>query len=434
MPFRTQPTRALRTVALACVVPAALSACTSEPVAKEDPCKSGAICTFAGDGTQGFNGDGKHRLDTWLNWPSDLGFDAKGTAFVADWNNYRVRRVNADGKLETIMGTDFPGDGDPQKLDMTDQGALGTTVALNHAGDLFFATKDSVISKAGDLVLAAWHNHRLRVWDPASGLVFAHCGAVPGFAGDGKKAGAGATKFDQPSKITQDAAGNSYIVDMRNWRIRKVAVDGTVSTIAGTGKPGFDVAADAGPVDAKKTPFLFFDPSEFSNPGVPGGGIAASPDGKTLYLADTMNHRIRALDLAAGTVTTLAGTGSSGCVDLAKTATACVSFVTSPTTGGFEGDGASAAKARLNQPRDLAFGPDGRLYFADSGNHRIRAIDLTKGTIATVAGSGKNTGDLGDGGDPLKASLDDPWGIAFDPKGNLFIADTNHHRIRKVTR
>jgi uncharacterized ParB-like nuclease family protein len=437
MHLRTPPARVLksqvRLVALACVVPAVLSACDTQTTT-EDPCHSGAICTYAGTGTEGFNGDGKDRLDSLMYWPADLTFDAKGTAFILDWNNYRVRRVKADGTLETIIGTDFPGDGDPGKLDMTDKGAPGTTVSLNHPSDLMFATKDSAMAKAGDLILVAWHNHRLRVWDPATSLVFAHCGAAPGFAGDGKPAST-TTKFNQPSKMAQDAAGNSYIIDMRNWRIRKVAVDGMVSTIAGTGKPGFDAAADTGPLDAKKASFLFFNPNEFSNPGNAGGGLAISADGKILYVADTMNHRIRAMDLAAGTITTLAGTGGAGCVDLAKTATGCVQDgLFPPSAGSFDGDGGPALQAHLNQPHDLAFGPDGDLYFADSGNHRVRAIHLATGVIRTVAGNGKESGDLGDGGGPLKASLSSPWGIAFDPQGNLFIADTFHHRIRKITR
>lgn len=419
---------------LAGALPIVLSACDTT-TEQTDPCKSGAICTFAGTGVEGTNGDGHDRLKSELYWPADLAFDGKGLAYIVDWNNYKIRQVKPDGTLFTVIGTNFPGDGDPGALDKTDKGAPGTTVSLNHPSDVLFATTDSALAKAGDLVLCAWHNHRLRVWDPATGLVYAHCGGVPGFQGDGKPASASATRLNQPSKIAQDPAGNTYIIDSRNWRIRKVAVDGTVSTIAGNGKPGFDVASDTTAVDAKKTPFLFFDPNEFSNPESPGGGIAASPDGKTLYVADTMNHRIRALDLAAGTVKTIAGSGTSGCVDLAKAATGCVQDgLFPPSDGSFSGDGGPAISAHLNQPHDLAFGPDGQLYVADSGNHRIRAIDLAKGTIRTVVGSGLAKQDVGDGGDPLKASLDTPWGIAFDAQGNLFIADTFHHRIRKVTK
>lgn len=423
----------LRQLATACLLSAAcLPACTPEPTLA--PCHSGAICTFAGTGKQGFNGDGKPATESWLEWPIDLALDAKGTAVVADFNNYRIRRVNADGRFETIVGTNFPGDGDPGKLDMGDKGAPGTTSALNHPADLMFATVDSAVAKKGDLILGAWHNHRIRIWDPASGLVFAHCGAAPGFFGDGQQVGT-TTKFNQPSKVTQDSAGNTYIIDTRNWRIRKVDAKGLVSSIAGNGKPGFDPAADKGALAAKATPFLFFDPNESSNPTNPGGGLATSADGATLYIADTMNHRIRAMDLAAGTVTTIAGSGTSGCVDLAQVATACaIDSIDPPSAGAFAGDGGPALQARLNQPHDLAWGPDGRLYFADSRNHRIRAIDMKTGIIQTVAGNGKPDGDLGDGGEPLKASLNEPWGIAFDPAGNLFIADTYHNRIRKITK
>ncbi len=428
--------------------------CTTvtKTVEVDTPCASGTMCTFAGSTRSGYNGDKLDRRASWLSLPVDLAFDCDGHALIVDFNNYLIRRVNADDTLENVIGDGFPGDGDPAQSDKTAAGAPGLTVELNHPSDLFFAATSTTIANKCDGVLTAWHNHRLRVWDPSSGAVIAHCGANPGFAGDGKVVSP-TTQFNQPSHTVQDQAGNAYVLDSRNWAIRRIAPDGTITTIAGQ-KPklgaqtwsGFDPASDTAPVallgkpPAGNSPFLFFDLIEFSNPTVPGGGLAISADGKTLYVADTGNNRIRAIDLAAGTVVTIAGSGASGCTDLAKNPTACQQDVTEAVAGGFGGDNGPANQALLNRPHDLAWGPDGRLYVADTNNNRIRAIaiDATSGkvgNITTVAGSGEGLfgeTEVGDGLPATQARLANPTGIAFDPAGNLYIADMYHSRIRIV--
>jgi sugar lactone lactonase YvrE len=435
--------RWLAGAAIAGVGLSALAGCESgggEPAASAptDTCKnakSGDICTVLGDGHQGFDGDGNAPLESWLYWPVDLAFDGKDTLTVLDWNNHRIRRV-VGGKAETIMGTDKPGDGDPGKLDLT-VGAPGTTIDLNHPSDIFYADRDTSLYKKGQLIVAAWHNHRLRSWDPATKLVLTILGTTPGYFGDGAKADK-TTKVNQPSKIHQDSKGNLYIIDMRNWRVRMVGTDGVIKTIAANGKPA--AVADDGPAKALESSFLFFDPAEFGNPFSAGGGLATNADASKLYVADSENHRIRELDLATGMMQTIAGSGESGCIE-GGAAGACVNDgIAHPTVGQFAGDGGDAKKARLNRPHDLALGPDGRLYFADTGNHRIRAIDLKSNVITTVAGGGaapKNikplaAADLGDGKAATAARLHTPKGIAFDSAGNLYIADTYNHRIRRV--
>jgi sugar lactone lactonase YvrE len=357
----------------------------------------GVICTWAGTGERGFNGDGRAPRDSSFYWPLDLEFAPDGTPYLLDWNNHRVRRIGADGKLKTVIGSYLPGDGPPDQGDMRPEGAPGTSCELNHPTDIQFLPD-------GKLVLAAWHNHKIRTYDPATGLVRVICGAGPGNSPDHVVAARAVVK--QPKAVAVDGAGRIYLTDSGNQRIRVIDTDGVLNQVAGTGSPGF--GGDGGaPLSAAFN--MQSDPIGMDNPE-PGGGIALDAEGR-LYLGDTFNHRVRRIDFAAGTVTTVAGSG----------------------TKGFSGDGGPATEARLDLPRDVEIGPDGRLYIADTDNHRIRAVDLATGVITTVAGNG-SAGFSGDGGPAASAQLARPFGIAFDAQGNLYVADTFNDRIRVVYR
>lgn len=362
------------------------------------PCGgSGTICTWAGTGERSFNGDGRSLADTSFYWPMDLEIAPDGRAYVLDWQNHRVRRVNADGRVQTVIGTDFVGDGPPDGSDATAAGAPGTKVELNHPTDIqFFAD--------GTLLLAAWHNHKLRRFDPVTGRVTVICGGAAGDRGDFGLASR--AQLNQPKAIAIDPSGDIYVADSRNQRIRRIQADSQmITTVAGSGKKGF--GGDGG--DPLRADFYMQLVDE--NPE-PGGGIALDATGR-LYVADTFNNRIRRIDFSASTVETIAGTGVPG----------------------FGGDGGPATQALLMRPRDIEFGADGRLYIADTDNHRVRAVDLATGTIATVAGGGMGAGGAGgDGGRATAAQLQRPFGIAFDGAGNLYIADTFNSRIRKVVR
>lgn len=192
-----------------------------------------------------------------------------------------------------------------------------------------------------------------------------------------------------PAQIAYDASGNLFIADPKNNIVREVNLAGIISTVAGTGEQGF--SGDGGPA----TDALLDSPS----------GIAVDAAG-SIYIADTHNQRIR--KVSGGTITTIAGTGVPG----------------------FSGDGGSAVLAALNNPTALALDSSGSLYIADIDNHRIRKINGT--TITTVAGSGEQFFS-GDGGAATAAGLDSPSGVAVDATGNLYIADTRNQRVRVVS-
>lgn len=367
--------------------------CTSSDPAAADPCAgpAGTICTWAGDGEPGFDGDGNLLLESSFYWPTDMTFHADGRAWVVDWNNHRVRELK-NGRLQTVIGTDFIGDGPDDKSDLTAPGAQGTTIHLNHPTQL-------VANADGSMTLVSWHNHKLRRFDPNTGLVRVTCGRGAGYSGDGGMAEK--ALLNQPQAVVWAPDGSMFLADQRNQVIRRIAPGGTITTVAGTpNSPGF--GGDGG--DPQKAQFNL---PTGSNPP-PGGWIAVDKDG-VLYVADTLNHRIRRIDLAKNVIDTVVGTGQAG----------------------FSGDGGKATDAQINNPREVDIGPDGRLYFADEYNNRVRAVDLTTGLIETIAGNGQGTY-AGDGGPARDASLYRPAGLAFDTHGELFIIDTYNHRIRRV--
>jgi sugar lactone lactonase YvrE len=358
----------------------------------------GHACTFAGRaGVVGFNGDGHHRLDTELYWTMDLSFAADGTMWFIDWNNHLVRRILADDTIETVVGwvdPIFPGDGVPGGAERTAEGAPGADVQLNHPTDLAQAPD-------GKILVMAWHNHKLRELDPATGRVRIVAGSQPGYTGDGLTM-AMAT-FKQPKGLELDAADNLYVLDQGNFRIRRIdRATGAMSLVAGNGMQGSD--GDGGPATAARLNF-----EAGSNPE-PSGGLVLG--GGKLFIADTLSHRIRAIDLATGIIDTVVGTGAPG----------------------YAGDGGPARAAELRFPRDLEIGPDGDLYIADTDNSAIRAVDLATGIIRTVAGTGELGLDPDDDRPAIQTKLARPFGIEFDPAGNLYICDTINSRIVRVAR
>jgi sugar lactone lactonase YvrE len=379
------------------------------------PCTDelGSICTYAGNGNTGFDGDGKDRLQTTLYWPFDIEFMSTGRRVILDWNNHKVREILPDDTFKTLVGTDFVGDGPADLSDLTPEGADGLTVDLNHPTDLQEFPNH-------DILIMAWHNHKIRQIDAVTGRVRVIMGAGPGgFPTPGDGVPAKDARVNQPPHGVLDPDGNLFFIDQRNQRIRVVLNFATERTeaIVQTVVNGTTATNEGGPTTkgfngdgiALETWVNF---PTGGNPE-PSGGLALDAAGR-LYFSDTNNHRIRRVEFSGGgfdfgIVTTIAGTGEAG----------------------YGGDGGQATAAKINYPEDMEIGPDGNLYFADTNNNRVRRINLTTGVIDTVAGTG-DKGYEGDGGPALAAKLNRPFGVAFDDKGDLYVSDTFNSRIRKV--
>ena len=390
---------------LATMLSAGLTACSDSgttPVDNTLQAYTDTISTWAGTGMASWDGDGNHVSQSSFYWLTDIEFTPTHGAYILDYNNHRIRKVLDGDTLATVIGTNIIGDGPADASDLIWPGAQGTACRLNHPTRL---TELKYGPHAGKLLLTAWHNHKLRLYDPTTENVFVLIGREGAWAGDGQDA----TEFgrlNQPQQALEGKDGSIYILDQRNQLFRKIDTNNIITTVAGIYVPGNEQGGFNG--DGREPDSTLFNFDTGANPQPSGGFILDGDD--NIYVADARNHIIRKIDWAANVVTIVAGT---------------------PGVPGFRGDGGQATSARLNEPIDLEWGPDGRLYVADQLNHAVRAINLGSGIIRTVAGNGAE-GFSGDGGSARGAQLAWPRGIAFDAEGNLYIADTNNHRIRKV--
>ncbi len=314
---------------------------------------------------------------------------------------------------------------------------------------------DVTIDAEGRILFSDTFNHRIRCFDPKTGTVETIAGSGrKGFSGDGGPALK--ADLDEPYGIKLDDAGNLFIVDRLNFRVRRVNLaTGVIDTVAGTGEPKY--SGDGGPANRAG----LVEPNGIALGPGPGG-----PKSK-LYIADVRGHRIRVVDLPGGTITTFAGDGTGkregdgGPVARARlfgaravavgpngdvfilereghslrkveSGTGIITTIAGTGAKGDSGDGGPATQATFNGPKELCVAPDGSaVYVVDTENQKIRRVDLKSGIITTVAGNGERAG-CGDGGPATRAQLDRPHGVAVDSEGTFWIGDTNNHRIRRV--
>lgn len=432
---------------------------------------SGIITTVAGNGTAGYGGDGGPATAAGINQPWGVTIDNGGNLYIADYANYRIRKVAAGtGIISTVAGTgtaSFSGDGGPA----VNAGiAAVTNIFAAPNGDVYFTEAYAGISC------------RVRKIAAGSGIITTVAGnGSNNYSGDGGPA-LGAGLFD-PSGIAVDAGGNIYISTYDDSRIRKVtAATGIITTLAGNGSSGF--GGDGGPaanavLNRPKT--LLLDASG------------------ALYIADNSNHRIRkitgsvactpAINISSSTggvvcsgqpivfTATVANEGTAPVYQWLKNnlpvgtnapsytdnslnggdqvackltsnapcangAQANSNVITVPVPGiigtvagngtaAYAGDGGPASLSALNFPYDVCFDAAGNAYVVDGSNNRIRKIDASTGVISTIAGTG-TAGFSGDGGPATAAQLNNPGGIGIDAAGNLYLADRDNHRIRKI--
>ncbi len=334
---------------------------------------SGAIITTVAGTTAGFSGDNGPAIAAQLNQPSGVGLDGVGNIYIADQLNHRLRKVIvATGIITTVAGTTagLSGDNGPARAAQLENPV------------------DAAVDSAGNIYIADFNNHRIRKIFAATGTTTTVAGTTLGFSGDNGPATT--AQLNNPSGVAVDGVGNIFITDYDNHRIRKVITPtGVITTVAGT-TAGF--SGDNGPARL----------AQLNRP------VRVVLDGVgNLYIADQNNHRIRKVIVATGVITTIAG-----------------------TTQGFSGDNGLATAAQLSFPSGLAFDSTGDLYIVDTGNSRIRKVVMTSGVITTVAGT--TAGFSGDNGPAIQAQLSLPADVVFDGVGNLYIADQNNNRIRKV--
>ncbi|QNI37759.1 NHL domain-containing protein [Edaphobacter albus] len=321
----------------------------------------GTITTIAGNGTRGYSGDNNPATSAQLSLPGSVSADGSGNLYIADYGNNLIRKVDATtGIITTVAGNGSAGY----------SGDHGPAIAAQLNNPIRVS-----VDGAGNFYIADVGNSRIRKVDATTGIITT-----------------AADNLAIPNDVVADGSGNLYIAESLNRRIRKVdAATGIITTVAGNSSSGY--SGDNGPATSAQLNY----PNAVA---VDGAG--------NLYISDYGNSRIRKVDAATGIITTVAGNG----------------------TLGYSGDNGPATSAQLRTSVGVSIDNASNLYIAEAGNNRIRKVDAT-GIITTIAGNG-SSGYGGDNGPATSAQLNNPNSIFVDGAGNLYIADFGNDRIRKV--
>jgi DNA-binding beta-propeller fold protein YncE len=408
---------------LACLA-TSLLACSSDVPC--DPDAPNTICTIAGSGEQGMNGEGGPATSAALYTPMDTAVSPDGDVWILDFNNYVIRVIDGAGNIHTVIGNGQVGDS-PDAADGGVTSMPAINARFNHTTDLFFHD--------GYVYVSAWHSSRIKRVRLSDMMIENYAGRGVRTFYDGDDGPAMEAALDLPSSIARDRNNNIVIMDQANQVVRMIDSTGMITRIVGKcviddqpcavpqpcpgsnklacgdlatecGKactPGY--GGDGGPATEARLnqPFLQW--------ADPAGRIQYDNAGH-LYIADTDNNRIRRVDAVTNIITTVAGIGEPG----------------------FSGEGVLATEAMINRPVDIVFADDNTMYFTDVYNACVRKVDPA-GIISTVVGrcseDPNDRGFSGDGGPPLEARLDRPYGI--DLHGTkLYVTDSYNNRIRVV--
>jgi streptogramin lyase len=340
------------------------------------PFAPGVIQTVVGTGEKGYAGDGGPASQALLNEPFMCAFDTQGNLYVAEAMNHCVRRIDqGTGIITTVAGTGRQG--------YTGDGGPATQATMNQPYSL-------QIDSNGDIYIVDRLNAVIRKVEAATGLITTVAGTgEPGYSGDG---GPGTrAQLREPNDCFLDGRGGLLIADVQEQRIRRLDLrTGIITTFAGTGEK-----ARAG------------DGRGATAASILGARAVCMDRRGNTYICEREGNGIRKVD-ARGIMSTYAGTGERG----------------------YSGDGGMALAATWGAPKAIRCDRQGNLLVVDTENHAIRRIDAVTGLITTIAGG--HRGGEGDGGTAMAAGLDRPHGCDVDEQGNLYIADSNNHRVRAV--
>lgn len=340
---------------------------------------TGIITTAAGDGSAGYSGDGGPATAASLDHPAAVAIDGAGNLYIPDQYNFVIRLVKSGGTISTIAGNTFSSYG----------GDGGSATGAQMYEPMGAVAVDS----SGNLIISDSGNNAVRRVAASTGIITTIAGTgIAGFTGDGGPATS--AQLNNPQGIAVDAAGNIYIADAGNNVVRRIdASTGLISTFAGS--HGCAYEGDGGPATSAQLCFP--------------GGLAFDAAGD-LFIADAYSMVVRRVDASKGTISTVAGTG---------------------TSSGYSGDGGQATSAKLNIPNSVAVDGAGNLYIADSYNYVIREVFASNGLIMTVVGD-HTLGYSGDRGPATQATLNYPFGVGVDSAGDIYIADSYNSVVRYV--